>query len=673
LEDNSIGEGGFSIVWKVRHKITHQIYAIKIINKDNIIKQCMVDQVNRELEIMYKLNHPYIIKLYSHFEDDEDLCLIMEIASKGQLYSSIKRLKHLNQRTAAQYMREIISAVKYLHTQNPPIIHRDIKPENILLDQEGRCKLADFGWSKFNNDTHNNDSICGTLEYLAPEIVNNLGHDEKVDIWDLGILLFEMLTGRTPFHITEDKNEIFNSIRNLKIVWTDDFPKLARDLVTKILVINPKDRLKLDEILNHQWFKENTLLKPILNPINFNERQDLESHLIQKRINNESDNCINQRNSNNEKVINKLENKNDNPAKEENLVQEKCMSNNIHHGYNLNKSNNLYIDIKNKTNHIKIIPQRLNKSSHNNDLESKSSQPNKIIVNKMKYEQEQKELKDLREEIIKKNNEINELRKALDQKLLELEEITNKLIKFESKNNLIKENHKKDISNNQIIKEKIDELSIKDEDLKTNLLNISYLKDFEKKNNKEVQILKKKIKEIKENYINDDNSNITNDIILLPMKNKIKEIFILISNKFLLLQSKIIEREQKEIDEIKMIKEHIEKNFQSKENENELLNIKEKEKENENSKNFSEDKDFNKNKEIINLTNIFEQRIKLIEGNNKVIEEKFKSKQILSNSFIEKIKLIKESYISYFLLNENKLNISLNNEKWRELVVSENI
>ena len=618
----------------------------------------MAEQVNRELEIMYKLNHPYIIKLYSHFEDDEDLCLIMEVASKGQLYSSIRRLKHLNQRTAAQYMREIISAVKYLHTRNPPIIHRDIKPENILLDQYGRCKLADFGWSKFNDNINNKDTICGTLEYLAPEIVNNSSHDEQVDIWALGILLFEMLTGRTPFHFTEDKNELFDSIRNLKIIWTDEFPILARDLVSKILVINPKDRLSLDEILNHQWFKDNTLLKPLINPINFNEKQDLESHLIHKKISNsKSDNFMIQRNSNKEQEIKKLEIKNEILVKEENLVQEKNMNNIINHGHNPNKSNNQCIDIRNRTNHIKIIPQRIHKSSQNNDLENKSSQPNKISVDKNKYEQEQKELNNLREESIKKTNQINELKKALEETLLELEKITNKLIKLESENKLIKDDHKNETKDDQIIKEKYDKLIDKDEELKIKLLNISYLKDFEKNNNKEIQILKRKIKNLKENYINDDNSNNTNSIILLPMKNETKEFLILINNKFPLLQSQIIERQQNEINEIKKIIENIEKQFQSKENKNELLNIKEKENENDN--NFIGDNTYNKNQESINLERIFEQNIKLIEGNEKIIEETVKSQQILHNLLIEKIKLIKESY---FQLNEKQIKLFLNDK-----------
>ena len=324
LEDKSIGKGGFGSVWKVRHKVTRQIFAIKVINKDSIVKQNMVEQTNREIEIMYKLDHPHIIKLYSHFEDDEDFCLIMQIASKGQLYSVIKRLKRLDQRTAAQYMREVISAIKYLHTRNPPIIHRDIKPENILLDQDGRCKLADFGWSNFDDGTKNRETYCGTPEYLAPEMVTKSGHDESVDIWALGVLLFEMLTGRTPFNFNGDRIQLYNNIKSLRIVWTDDFPQLAKDLVGRILRLNPKDRLNLDQMINHQWFRDTPLLKPLLNPIVYNERQKLESHLIQSIPEGDKNrNIMNKSALNNNKVIaSRMISHNENPIKEANIAQE---------------------------------------------------------------------------------------------------------------------------------------------------------------------------------------------------------------------------------------------------------------------------------------------------------------------------------------------------------------
>ena len=246
----------------------------------------MTEQIKKEIEIMYRLNHPHIIKLYSHFEDDEDFCLIMEYASRGQLYSFIKKQKQLNQISAKQYIKEIISAVKYLHSLDPPIIHRDIKPENILLDSNGNCKLCDFGWACFDNDKNeenNRDNIYGTLEYLAPEVINETTQGKGVDIWALGVLLFEMLTGRPPFKIDKDKLDLYkNNSEMWKINWTDDFPRLAKDLVSKILVLNPDDRPSLDQILSHQWFIDTPSLRPFLNKnyLNFTEKKKLDMKLI---------------------------------------------------------------------------------------------------------------------------------------------------------------------------------------------------------------------------------------------------------------------------------------------------------------------------------------------------------------------------------------------------------
>ena len=319
LEDKYIGRGTFASVWKVQHKKTKQVFAIKVINKESIIQQNMVDQMNKEIEIMYKLDHPHIIKLYSHFEDDDDFCLIMEYASKGQLFSFIKKHKKLNQVMAKQFMKEIISAVKYLHNQSPPIIHRDIKPENILIDQNGNCKLADFGWASFDNGRKDIETYCGTPEYLAPEMINRSGHDKSVDIWALGILLFEMLTGRTPFSMMGDKNELFNSIIISKINWTDDFPYLAKDLVSKILCINPNNRPSLDEILNHQWFRDTPSLRPYLKPNHYDEKHKFEFNLIyynpdKDKFKNFDKKC----NFNKKQILIKLIKNNENTFKENN-------------------------------------------------------------------------------------------------------------------------------------------------------------------------------------------------------------------------------------------------------------------------------------------------------------------------------------------------------------------
>ena len=731
LEDKSIGKGGFGSVWKVRHKITRQIFAIKVINKDSIVKQNMIEQTNREIEIMYKLDHPHIIKLYSHFEDDEDFCLIMQIASKGQLYSVIKRLKRLDQRTAAQYMREVISAIKYLHTRNPPIIHRDIKPENILLDQDGRCKLADFGWSNFDDGRKNRETYCGTPEYLAPEMVTKSGHNESVDIWALGVLLFEMLTGRTPFNFTGDRIQLYNNIKSLRIVWTDDFPQLAKDLVGRILKLNPKDRLSLDEMINHQWFRDTPLLKPLLSPIIYDERQKLESHLIQSIPENDKTRNIMNKSALPNKHATRVIGHNENPIKEANIVQEiNQINTNINNGYYYNTNNVQILD----NNNIKINPQIINNGPNNNMLVSStniiSSQKNQIRVDKIQYEKEQKELKELREDIIIKDNQINELKKAIEKfrnDLLNLKEKnreqenmyndmevkSNRLMKLESENKMLQIDYTKVNKDCQTIKSKYDELFNKYEELKIKYKNSeSRLRNLEENKNEEIQNLEQKLKEFEDNYINNENMSVqsTNSIISNQTKisqltkNKIEELFNVINNKLPQIQNKMMEREQKEIEERKQINLNIDtkinkivkdfsllkEQFKSKENallkkqiedlNNENSKLKKKliklrnEKENENNKKVAEDTNLDKDKEIMELKNTIdemEQRIQLVEENKKITEEKFKYQQTLTNSLnekIEEIKLAKDSYKNFFLASEQQFKKFCPDKNLRELV-----
>ena len=729
LEDKSIGKGGFGSVWKVRHKITKQIFAIKVINKESIVKQKMVEQTNREIEIMYKLDHPHIIKLYSHFEDDEDFCLIMQIASKGQLYSIIKRLKRLDQRTAAQYMREVISAIKYLHTRNPPIIHRDIKPENILLDQEGRCKLADFGWSNFDVGDKFRDTYCGTPEYLAPEMITKSGHNESVDIWALGVLLFEMLTGRTPFNFTGDRIQLFNNIKTLRIVWTDDFPQLAKDLVGKILRLNPKDRLTLDEIINHQWFRDVPIIKPVLTPIIYNERQKLESHLIQSIPEFDKErNIMNKSTMVNNKPQNKVTriiSHNENPIKEANIQQEiKNINQNIlTNGYYNNNANDI---------NINLIPQIM-PPENNNLITSQniiSSQKNQIRVDKAQYEKEMKELKDLREDNYIKENQIKDLKKALEkiknefsnlkeksreQDLItnDLEQKNNKLLKLESDNKFLKIDNMKLTKENNILKTKYEELinEKKEYDMKIKNMEIK-LRNIEETKNEEIQNLENKLKEFEDNYINNEamNLNINKNSIISNQqkisqltKDKIEELFSVIKNKIPALENKLLEREQKEIEERKQINLNIDKRinkivkdfgalkeqFQNKENlllkkQIEELNIENNKLKNKLKKIIaekSEDKnmnteinDPNKDKQILELKNIIddlEQKISLVEENKKVTEEKYKYQRTLTNSLndkVEELKMAKNSYKNFFLESEKQFKKFLPEKNLRELV-----
>jgi len=195
-----LGKGSFGVVKKVRHKKSHKTYAIKELDKKEIKDRRMVEQVRNEIKIMYSLNHPNIVKLYSHFEDDLHISLILEFAERGQLYQSLMTCpaKKFTEIEVAKIVYQIVEAMKYMHEKG--IVHRDIKPENVLLDASGNTKLADFGWSNYIVSQAKRTTYCGTLDYLAPEMIEKEHkHDHAVDLWAIGILTFELCTGTSPF------------------------------------------------------------------------------------------------------------------------------------------------------------------------------------------------------------------------------------------------------------------------------------------------------------------------------------------------------------------------------------------------------------------------------------------------------------------------------------------
>lgn len=261
LSRKAIGEGAFGQVFKVRHIATGNLYAIKVISKAKILERNMTEQLKREVRIMYSLNHPNIIKLFNHFEDDSNVYLIMELAEGGNLFQRLCKFRNFDERTAAQYLREVSLAVQYLHSQDPPIIHRDIKPENIFLDNNGKGKLGDFGWSSVYDSER--CTYCGTLEYLAPEMIDRIGHGLKLDIWNLGVLLFEMLVGEAPFR-SKSQSELFSKIKACKIGFPKNFSLNAKDLVRKLLKTTAEERLNVEALLEHHWMKENPPTRPTI-------------------------------------------------------------------------------------------------------------------------------------------------------------------------------------------------------------------------------------------------------------------------------------------------------------------------------------------------------------------------------------------------------------------------
>jgi serine/threonine protein kinase len=259
----NLGQGAFGLVTKVQHKKSQVIYAIKQMEKKRLKNSGMIEQITTEIKIMYSLNHENIVKLFNHFEDDTNVYLIIDYAPGGQLWNKLQKSpgKRLPEKEVALYVKDLVASLEYLHGKG--IIHRDIKPENLLIDGKGRLKLADFGWSNYFKSDAQRTTFCGTLDYLAPEMIE-IGHqhDHMVDIWAVGVLTYELLTGKSPFSPSNPSLKLKDvergtqqNIISVKFDFPKEFPPLAKDLVSKILRKNPKTRLNLFEIKTHPWVK----------------------------------------------------------------------------------------------------------------------------------------------------------------------------------------------------------------------------------------------------------------------------------------------------------------------------------------------------------------------------------------------------------------------------------
>ena len=249
-----LGSGSFGNVYLVKHKKTKAEYAIKAIDKRNKTNQEEKPYFRREVEVMYKIHHPNVVKLFGHFEDNNYCYFIMEYISKGNVYNLLPtdKKKRLSTKVCASIIKDVISAVYFLHNMKPPIIHRDIKPENVLLSEGLRAKLTDFGWSNYIQENEKRKTVCGTPIYLSPEILLEKEHNEAVDIWCIGVLLFELVTADVPFQ-GDDIDTLKENILKLKIAWPKDINTDAKNLIMKILKLDPKQRLSLEDMLKHPF------------------------------------------------------------------------------------------------------------------------------------------------------------------------------------------------------------------------------------------------------------------------------------------------------------------------------------------------------------------------------------------------------------------------------------
>ena len=444
-----LGKGAYGEVWKVTHENSKKVYCIKMMNKRDIYEQNLINQINKEISIMYNLNHPYSIKLYNHFEDNDKIYLIMELATNGNLYNYIQSKKHQKNKNIdiiKKIIIQTIEIIKYLHSSN--IIYRDIKPENILLDKDFNIKLCDYGWASYFTPGHSLNVYCGTPEYVSPEVLKKLPYNEKVDIWGIGVLIFELVFGYPPF--SSNLNTVrFNNIKEGKINWPENLEDGdLKDLIQKILKVNPKERISLDDIEKHPWLidtynkmKEDKLTNDTFINMEISQTQIYKNNLMNNGISKLF-------NSNNkfERINSYAE------LEKDNSLSPKELLNIYKYENNQLRLKILKVEENNKILHKKCLDYN-DVCYLNEKLNKKIDEDNKVILSlKSKCEQKDNEIKDNEnkiKELILKNNEYKKLENIKkDYKIME-EELKNLKKLLDQKNKDLINNSDNNDKNNE--------------------------------------------------------------------------------------------------------------------------------------------------------------------------------------------------------------------------------
>ncbi|KOO25648.1 camp-dependent protein kinase catalytic [Chrysochromulina tobinii] len=249
-----LGVGTFGRVKLVVHKKTGETYALKCMRKAQVVAMRQQAHVLLEKEILSRMEHPFILKLVQTYQDEGELYMLEELALGGELFSVLAKRAPLFDGYAQFYIASVVSMFSYMHSLR--VVYRDLKPENLLLDAQGYLKLVDFGFAKVLVDR--TWTLCGTPEYLAPEIVLNKGHGFAADWWCVGILAFECLTGTTPF-VSSDPMEAYRKIVKGRVPWPAQLTTNARDFIDRLLCVDPSHRLGSfkggsKDVRNHGWF-----------------------------------------------------------------------------------------------------------------------------------------------------------------------------------------------------------------------------------------------------------------------------------------------------------------------------------------------------------------------------------------------------------------------------------
>lgn len=253
----TLGEGTFAKVKFARNVETGENVAIKILDKEKVLKNKMIGQIKREISTMKLVRHPNVIRMYEVMASKTKIYIVLEFVTGGELFDKIATKGRLKEDEGRKYFQQLINAVDYCHSRG--VFHRDLKPENLLLDANGMLKVSDFGLSALPQQVREDGLLhttCGTPNYVAPEVINNKGYDgAKADLWSCGVILFVLMAGYLPF---EDSNlaALYKKIFKADFTCPPWFSTSAKKLIKRILDPNHMTRITIGEVIENEWFKK---------------------------------------------------------------------------------------------------------------------------------------------------------------------------------------------------------------------------------------------------------------------------------------------------------------------------------------------------------------------------------------------------------------------------------
>uniref|UniRef100_A0AAY4ETJ0 Serine/threonine-protein kinase PLK n=1 Tax=Denticeps clupeoides TaxID=299321 RepID=A0AAY4ETJ0_9TELE len=249
-----LGKGGFAKCYEFTDLATGKMFAAKIIPHSRVSKPHQREKIDREIELHRGLHHKHVVHFYHHFEDKDNIYILLEYCSRRSLAHILKARKVLTEPEVRYYLRQIVSGLKYLHEQE--ILHRDLKLGNFFINEAVELKIGDFGLAaKLEPIESRRRTICGTPNYLSPEVLNKQGHGCESDVWALGCVMYTMLLGRPPFETTNLK-ETYRCIRDAYYTMPSSLSPPAKNLIGSMLSKSPEDRPPLDSILRHDFFSQ---------------------------------------------------------------------------------------------------------------------------------------------------------------------------------------------------------------------------------------------------------------------------------------------------------------------------------------------------------------------------------------------------------------------------------